>query len=116
MKPSEASKKLERHSKLICHGCMHPSMVGWCESHCQLPEAFKMAISALKKHEQDRWHSVAKEGNPKESGFYLWTSKDGTVREDYYQVRDDTWSKAWQFGYKVVAWKNEPEPYTEGKS
>lgn len=72
-----------------------------------------MAISALEKQERDRWHSVAKEGNPKESGFYLWTSKDGTVREDYYQVRDDTWSKAWQFGYEVIAWKKEPEPYTE---
>lgn len=116
MKPSEASKKLEFHSKQICHGCVHPSMVGWCENHCQLPEAFKMAISALEQQEADRWHSVAKEGNPKENGFYLWTSKDGTVREDYYQVRDDTWSKAWQFGYEVIAWKKESEPYTEGKS
>ena len=52
MKPSEASKKLEFHSKQICHGCVHPSMVGWCENHCQLPEAFEMAISALKKQEQ----------------------------------------------------------------
>lgn len=52
MKPSEASKKLEFHSKQICHGCVHPSMVGWCENHCQLPKAFKMAISALKKQEQ----------------------------------------------------------------
>lgn len=51
MKPSEASKKLEFHSKQICHGCMHPSMVGWCENHCKLPEAFEMAISALKKQE-----------------------------------------------------------------
>ena len=32
MKPSEASKKLEFHSKQICHGCVHPSMVGWCEN------------------------------------------------------------------------------------
>lgn len=57
MKPSEASKKLEFHSKQICHGCMHPSMVGWCENHCQLPEAFQMAISALKKQESppDSW-------------------------------------------------------------
>ncbi len=75
-----------------------------------------MAISALKKQEQDRWHSVAKEGNPKESGFYLWTSKDGTVREDLYRACDGIWSKAWQFGYKVIAWKNEPEPYTEDKT
>lgn len=52
MKPSEASKKLDFYLKQICHGCMHPSMVGWCENHCQLPEAFKMAISALEKQEQ----------------------------------------------------------------
>lgn len=79
----------------------------------ELREALEMAISALKKQEQERWHSVAKEGNPKKNGFYLWTSKDGTVREDYY---DDIWSKAWQFGYKVIAWKKEPEPYTEEES
>jgi len=53
MKPSEASKKLEFHLKQICHGCMHPSMVGWCENHCQLPEALKMGISALKKQERE---------------------------------------------------------------
>ena len=64
MKPSEASKKLEFHSKQICHGCMHPSMVGWCENHCQLPEAFKMAISALKFRENyDKfWEEVKTAG------------------------------------------------------
>ena len=60
MKPNEASKKLEFHSKQICHGCVHPSMVGWCENHCQLPEAFKMAISALEfKENYDKfWEEV----------------------------------------------------------
>ena len=64
MKPSEASKKLEFHSKQICHGCMHPSMVGWCENHCQLPEAFKMAISALEfKERYDQfWEEVKTAG------------------------------------------------------
>lgn len=51
MTKEEASKKLEFHSKQICHGCVHPSMVGWCENYCQLPEAFKMAISALEFRE-----------------------------------------------------------------
>lgn len=56
MTKEEASKKLEFHSKQICHGCVHPSMVGWCENHCQLPEAFKMAVSALKfKENYDRF-------------------------------------------------------------
>ena len=54
MENKEAIEKLERQSKLICHGCMHPSMVGWCENHCQLPEAFKMAISALEKQEVNK--------------------------------------------------------------
>lgn len=64
MKPSEASKKLEFHSKQICHGCMHPSMVGWCENYCQLPEAFKMGISALEfKENYDKfWEDVKMKG------------------------------------------------------
>ena len=81
------------------------------DGHTEKDVTRLLSLPAMEKQEKDRWHSVAKEGNPKENGFYLWTSKDGTVREDYYQVRDDTWSKAWQFGYKVIAWKNEPEPY-----
>ena len=52
MTEREAIEKLERHSKLICLDCVHPSMIGWCENHCQLPEAMQMAISALKKQEQ----------------------------------------------------------------
>lgn len=64
MKPNEASKKLEFHSKQICHGCIHPSMVGWCENHCQLPEAFKMAISALefKERYDNFWEEVKAAG------------------------------------------------------
>ena len=58
MKPSEASKKLEFHLKQICNGCVHPSMVGWCENYCQLPEAFKMAISALEKQERSNAQNV----------------------------------------------------------
>lgn len=63
MKPSEASKKLEFHSKQICHGCVHPSMVGWCENHCQLPEAFEMAISALEKQSVDKCCETCKYKN-----------------------------------------------------
>ena len=74
MEQREAIEKLERHSKLICHGCVHPSMVGWCDNHCKLPEAFNMAISALEKqdaikactppsddweHYADRLHDIA---------------------------------------------------------
>lgn len=68
MKPSEASKKLEFHSKQTCHGCVHPSMVGWCENHCQLPEAFEMAISALEKQKpvkvDSEWDRYYGKNNP----------------------------------------------------
>lgn len=73
MKPSEASKKLEFHSKQIYHGCVHPSMVGWCENHCQLPEAFKMAISALefKERYDNFWEEVKAAGmNGKETEIH----------------------------------------------
>lgn len=87
MKLSEASKKLEFHSKQICHGCVHPSMVGWCESHCQLPEAFEMAISALEKQEQDRWipcdEKLLKNAYGKE---FLLTIIPNTDYPDYTKV------------------------------
>lgn len=112
MKPSEASKKLEFHSKQICHGCMHPSMVGWCENHCQLPEAFNMAISALEKQEQDRWVPVT-ERPPEEDGRYLITEKtDGTKVQEGYFCRTRDGEPYWGYLH-VTAWRPLPEPYTE---
>ena len=49
MTRGEATEKLKREAKMVCCGCMHPSEVGWCENHCQLPEAFNMAIEALER-------------------------------------------------------------------
>lgn len=52
----KAAQKLERQKNLICNDCIHPAMVGWCENHCRLSEAFDMAFSALKKREDgDSW-------------------------------------------------------------
>ena len=48
MKTQEAIELLEQQKNLICHDCAHPAMVGWCENHCKLSEAFDMAIEALK--------------------------------------------------------------------
>jgi len=48
MTNTEAIEKLEREKIMVCHDCMHPQMAGWCEEYCQLPEAFNMAINALK--------------------------------------------------------------------
>ena len=45
----EAAEKLERQKQLLCFDCMHPQEVGWCEKYCQLPEAYEMAIKALKE-------------------------------------------------------------------
>lgn len=47
MTRQEAIEKLKRERNGVCHGCVHPSMVGWCENHCKLPEAYDMAIEAL---------------------------------------------------------------------
>lgn len=119
MKPSEASKKLEFHSKQICHGCMHPSMVGWCENHCQLPEAFKMAISALKKQEADRWIPVTERLPEKDCRCRV-------TGGDFKFVIDCNWNnhkkrfEEWSYyddGYipitNVTAWKPIEEPYME---
>lgn len=48
MMNNEAIKLLERQKIALCHDCMHPQSVRWCEEHCMLPEAFDMAIEALK--------------------------------------------------------------------
>lgn len=137
MKPSEASKKLEFHSKQICHGCVHPSMVGWCENHCQLPEAFKMAISALKKQEVDRWIPVT-ERMPEE---YKWIGTEHfetTISDEVYVTIEVPSGEritkhmcfqngsipafkqrsidAFYKGGKAVAWKPLPEPYQEDKA
>ena len=81
-------------------------------------EAWGMAIAALEKQERDRWHSVAKEGNPKKSGLYIVTDNskmDGNnPHTRYFNAYGD---KAFWSGWKadeVVAWKEiTSEPYTE---
>ena len=68
----------------------------------------------LEKQEADRWIPVAKEGEPKESGSYLLTLKNGWVTEDFYHIDYGEWGKAYQRTiYEVVAWREKPEPYTE---
>lgn len=89
-----------------------------CPPGWETLEAFDMAISALEKQEADRWHSVAKEGNPKKSGLYIVTDNskmDGNnPHTRYFNAYSD---KAFWSGWKadeVVAWKEiTSEPYTE---
>ena len=54
MTAKEAIEKLERNKAIMCHGCMHPQMVGWCEHYCQMPEALDMAIQALQDIEDGK--------------------------------------------------------------
>lgn len=121
MNPSEASKKLEFHSKQICHGCVHPSMVGWCENHCQLPEAFKMAISALKKQEQDRWRPCnEKPEYDFQNVLVRWHDKRKGCEKDYYlfegYVVREIWCGLFEdvdiSDFEPIEWKP-IEPYTE---
>ena len=87
----------------------------------EILDAHRLAISALKKQEADRWHSVAKEGNPKKSGLYIVTDNskmDGNnPHTRYFNAYGD---KAFWSGWKadeVVAWKEiTSEPYTEEES
>lgn len=127
MTKEEASKKLEFHSKQICHGCVHPSMVGWCENHCQLPEAFKMAIAALEKQEQDKWIPVSV--RLPEDEYVLISKKPTKLSGSKWSVgiairiADPRSGKIqWRdsgFGViqddKVLAWQPLPESYQEDK-
>lgn len=85
MENREAIEKLERQSKLICLGCIHPSMIGWCENHCQLPEAFNMAISALEKQLVDKCCETCKY---KTQLLEKWRCREcyrESNREDYWE-------------------------------
>ena len=108
MKPSEAIENIEYARRWM-----------GCESDFS-EEALDMAISALKKQEQCRWHSVAKEGNQKKSGSYIVTDNskmDGNKPHTrYFNAYGD---KSFWSGWKtdeVVAWKEIiSEPYEIGK-
>lgn len=81
-------------------------------------EALDMAIAALEKQEQDRWHSIAKEGKPKESGTYIWTCDDGTHRKlvtvaKYFKRTGECVLTGARSYWKAKAWKPLPEPYEE---
>ena len=64
MTEKEAIEILEREWTQKCHVCIHPAMVGWCENHCKLPEAFKMAISSIEFRERydNFWEEVKAAG------------------------------------------------------
>ena len=80
-------------------------------------EAMTIAIAALEQQEQDRWHSVAKEGNPPKTGRYIVVDNgkmDGAEPHTRcFNARGDAsfWS-GWGAD-EVIAWRPLPEPYRE---
>ena len=81
-------------------------------------DALTLAISALEKQERDRWHSIAKEGKPKESGTYIWTCDDGTHRKlvtvaKYFKRTGECILTGARSYWKAKGWKPLPEPYEE---
>lgn len=105
----EAIKEFKKRITLI-------EKYGYANLAPEFTEAMKMAISALEKQEQDRWHSVAKEGNPKKSGLYIVTDNskmDGNKPHTRWfnaYGKEEFWS-GWGAD-KVVAWKEiTSEPY-----
>ena len=78
-------------------------------------------IHTQEKLEQDRWHSIAKEGKPKESGTYIWTCDDGTHRKlvtvaKYFKRTGECILTGARSYWKAKAWKPLPEAYEEEKN
>ena len=72
-------------------------------------EALWTGIAALKEKEENRWHSVTKEGNPPNGGYYMWSAVGGEVEKDFYW--EGEWEHAKKYGYDVLAWKPVPKRY-----
>lgn len=79
-------------------------------------DALDTVISALEKQEKDRWHSVVKEGNPKESGAYNCTCSDGTPVRRVTAIKYIKGTNEWAMTgrrtfWKVLAWRPLPEAF-----
>lgn len=96
MTPKESAK--------VIFGVLHDDWFSWTP---EVVEAFSMAISALEKQEEDRWHSAAKEGGPKGNGEYLVTRGFIPYLDIVKKVGDPP------IASDIVAWRPLPEPYTE---
>lgn len=86
-------------------------------------EAIDLAISALKKQEEDRWIPVT-ESEPTETGLYLvtettvierkWTTRMRIAKCEVSKLHDGRVDVCWRgYGGRVLAWCPLPEAYTE---
>ena len=89
---------------------------GWNEAIDQV------LVDGHTEEKQDWWHSVAKEGNPKEEGLYIITKK---LRDkngvEKYESAVDRWSRdglgmEWSYNSNVfvIAWRPFPKAYERG--
>lgn len=95
-----------------------PSCDGNCSS-CEYyasaeeeKEAMQMAVSALKKQEEDRWIPVSKD-LPKKNGDYIVTCEvcgERYVEESFF-CRCENGGMFWT-SQNVIAWQPRIEPYT----
>ena len=95
--------------------------------------ALNVAVSALKKQEQDRW-IPCKERLPEEKDAGILKKLGTNKRSDYVLATVEVegermtvmactydgnwyWNMEYAFpDYKIIAWRSRPEPYTEEES
>ena len=135
MRSDEAAKIIEKEKRCVLTDCERPE----CKNCVlvmdtgEILETLDMAISALKKQEEDRWIPVAerlpeekdagilkKLGINKRSDYVLATVEvEGermTVMACTYDGKWD-WNMKYAFpDYKIIAWRPLPEAYTEEES
>ena len=92
----KAIKELERQKMMFCHDCVHPQMVGWCENHCQIPEAYDMAIKALTAQAEKRTddtisRQAAIDALEKVAELYPWRVPGD---RDSYSKYNEAWQDA----------------------
>ena len=130
MRSDEAAKIIEKEKRCVLTDCERPE----CKNCVlvmdtgEILEALDMAISALKKQEEDRWIPVTerlpeekdagilkKLGTNKRSDYVLATVE---VEGERMTVMACTYDGKWYWNmeyafpdYKIIAWRPLPEPY-----
>ena len=97
---------------------------GYChQGGSEVADAFNLAISALKKQEQDRWIPIT-EQMPEENDFVLVTVSGEDVRGCEWKdsMALAVWTNQWNLvdanlvSYTISAWRPLPDPYQENEA